>query len=316
MHTLESLIGHSSLREVDATTKRLVERCLAGDWCVPLRRMNSPGSDSSTPGFSGGAVRNDIIGIEGLTSADKNDYIPSSSPENLRSLKHRDNTHSLKTSKSAENLRVAHGTKGKMHSHNGGSFMKQGNVSAFDLQSMGAALASTSLPSSPHAHSPAASTSAGVKPYRASTLPDQNLSTSSITSLPSSASSLDQLAGATSPPKQPSMARAHSHSGSSASSGTASPVHANSLGQAVDSIVVPTSLPAGRSVSSMSGKKNSHNSQNSQQHHQQRRSAPPTPPPKRRKPPAIPTARTPGGGTMMTIASSRTTPSPLSSVHP
>ncbi|KAG6333473.1 hypothetical protein ID866_5622 [Astraeus odoratus] len=38
--TLESLIRQSQFREVHPTTKRLVERCLSGDWCVQLRRSS------------------------------------------------------------------------------------------------------------------------------------------------------------------------------------------------------------------------------------------------------------------------------------
>ena len=327
VRTLESLISHNNFREVDGTTRRLVERCLSGDWCVQLRHMSSPGSDSSTPGFGNPAARVDSPGMEGITSASKNEYI-ASSPENSRCLKPREKTHTMKTSKSAENLRGASSSKGKTH---GESFTKQANASVFDLNSMGSALPSTSLPNSPHATSSTASVAitGASKPHRASTLPDQNLSTSSSTSLPSSVSSLDQLAGATSPSRQPPVARVHSHSGSSSSSGTVSPpvAQTNSLGQVVNSIASPTPIAGARSSSSMSGKRGpssyQHDSQyqyghQGEQHQQHRRSAPPTPPPKRRKPPAIPTAtaRTSSGATMVTIASSRTTPSPLSRVHP
>ncbi|KAF8878082.1 hypothetical protein BD779DRAFT_1613089 [Infundibulicybe gibba] len=34
--TLESLTNHSRIRDVSPTTKRLVDRCLSGDWCVQL----------------------------------------------------------------------------------------------------------------------------------------------------------------------------------------------------------------------------------------------------------------------------------------
>ncbi|KAF8812814.1 hypothetical protein BYT27DRAFT_7182270 [Phlegmacium glaucopus] len=59
--TLESLLGNSKIREVNPTTKRLVDRCLSslsGDWCVQLRelresakygteRVGSPNSEPS-----------------------------------------------------------------------------------------------------------------------------------------------------------------------------------------------------------------------------------------------------------------------------
>jgi hypothetical protein len=52
LYTLESLVGKSKIRDVNPTTKRLVERCLTGDWCVQLRARRdaenaSQGSDNS-----------------------------------------------------------------------------------------------------------------------------------------------------------------------------------------------------------------------------------------------------------------------------
>jgi hypothetical protein len=37
---LESLIQNGSIRDINPTTKRLVERCLGGEWCVQLRRTS------------------------------------------------------------------------------------------------------------------------------------------------------------------------------------------------------------------------------------------------------------------------------------
>lgn len=53
---LESMLSNSNIREVSPTTKRLVERCLSGDWCVqlvelrkdPVKRPLSPSSDASS----------------------------------------------------------------------------------------------------------------------------------------------------------------------------------------------------------------------------------------------------------------------------
>lgn len=49
MSLLESLISNTSIREVNPTTKRLVERCLSGEWCVLLKGSNTdpPGSPHS-----------------------------------------------------------------------------------------------------------------------------------------------------------------------------------------------------------------------------------------------------------------------------
>ena len=38
MVALESLMGNAKIRDINPTTKRLVERCLGGDWCVQLRK--------------------------------------------------------------------------------------------------------------------------------------------------------------------------------------------------------------------------------------------------------------------------------------
>ena len=63
--TLESLLGNSKIREVNPTTKRLVDRCLSGDWCVQLRelregtgiqRVGSPHSESSSSMLSPPAI--------------------------------------------------------------------------------------------------------------------------------------------------------------------------------------------------------------------------------------------------------------------
>lgn len=53
---LESLVEHESIRDVNSTTKRLVQRCLSGEWCKEHRskassdkggqRVNSPGMDA------------------------------------------------------------------------------------------------------------------------------------------------------------------------------------------------------------------------------------------------------------------------------
>lgn len=51
LYTLESLMANSKIRDINPTTKRLVERCLSGDWCVQLRarRDEEPhGSDNSS----------------------------------------------------------------------------------------------------------------------------------------------------------------------------------------------------------------------------------------------------------------------------
>jgi hypothetical protein len=47
-YALESLLGNSRIREVNPTTKRLVERCLSGEWCVHLRRTTKDSNDTDS----------------------------------------------------------------------------------------------------------------------------------------------------------------------------------------------------------------------------------------------------------------------------
>ncbi|TFK29466.1 hypothetical protein FA15DRAFT_582172 [Coprinopsis marcescibilis] len=49
MALLESLISHASVRDVTVTTRRLVERCLSGDWCVQLKASQPPASLVNPP---------------------------------------------------------------------------------------------------------------------------------------------------------------------------------------------------------------------------------------------------------------------------
>ncbi|KAI5117908.1 hypothetical protein M0805_003602 [Coniferiporia weirii] len=318
VRTLESLVGHPNIRDINATTKRLVERCLSGDWCVQLRKVESPCSDSSTPSFGFARVGSPSSpGGDSIASASKSEYV--APPIEARASKQRDRSQTIKTSRSFENLRPAYNAKHR--SHSGGSALgrgKQGNASTLNLTDIGASLPSaSSMPNSPQTSS---LKTPPAKAQRAPALVDQNPASSSTSSLPSSISSLDQLAGATTPTnasgKRSSISRththvyAHSHMSTHSEPGgvSISPnTHTNSLGQVVDSIVAPTPLvatpvpPAKKTAPPL-------------QHH---RAAPPAPP-RRRKPPAIPagpgTMRTTGGATMTTIASSR--PSPLSRAHP
>ncbi|KAH8112863.1 hypothetical protein DFH11DRAFT_1778458 [Phellopilus nigrolimitatus] len=297
VRTLESLISHPGIRDINATTKRLVERCLSGDWCVQLRKVDSPGSDSSFPGLFS---RVNSPGSDSMASTSKNEYVRSFSPEEPRLVRPREK--SLKMSRSVENLRSGHGAKGKpyLNGKDAGIGMA-GNGTGSELSLADVAASVPSISSVPNTKS---------QP-RATTLPDQWLASSS-SSLPSSTSSLDKLAGATAPSqssgRRPSLPRTHTHASAHPGSAPSAGVRTTSLGQVVDTIVAPT--PVSGSMSAPAH----------QQYHQQqhRRAAPPAPP-KRRKPPAIPvhagtTTRTAGGATMTTIA--RSTPSPLSRVPP
>ncbi|KAF6751153.1 hypothetical protein DFP72DRAFT_1012787 [Ephemerocybe angulata] len=53
MVQLESLIAHASIHDVNPTTKRLVERCLSGDWCVQLKATQRTSPNPTTPASPG-----------------------------------------------------------------------------------------------------------------------------------------------------------------------------------------------------------------------------------------------------------------------
>jgi hypothetical protein len=69
---LESLIQDTSIRDINPTTKRLVERCLNGEWCVQYKtpkrdqpddsRMGSPSYDTTS--FSSHTADNLLISVE------------------------------------------------------------------------------------------------------------------------------------------------------------------------------------------------------------------------------------------------------------
>ena len=317
VRTLESLISHPEIREINATTKRLVDRCLSGDWCVQLRRVDSPtsgsGSDSGFPSFPTFKVER----VDSMSGAE-------SGPE----FKPKEKVHVLKTSKSVENVRkVKHGSE-----RIGGT--SNGHTSTMNLQEMSNALPTAySTPASPAGRNP---------PHRSSTFTEG--SRDSETSLPSSVSSLDQLASASTPQTQSPIRRSsitrpqahtrHSHNPSTSSSTSSNKDVFNgidSLGQVVESIIAPAPLHSSQSYTHTHARKGSnssnfsnsspfgssssisinsdpgspHQSQMKETQTKSRRAAPPAPP-KRRKPPAIPTSKTAGGATMVTIASSAT----------
>jgi hypothetical protein len=103
---LESLLQNARVRDINPTTKRLVERCLSGDWCVqfrttkekkhldPVERIGSPGSDSTTSGTQ------------------TNDHLLASAEPSMSTALHLERTTSigksrtLKTSKSMEFKKV------------------------------------------------------------------------------------------------------------------------------------------------------------------------------------------------------------------
>ncbi|KZP21324.1 hypothetical protein FIBSPDRAFT_788413, partial [Athelia psychrophila] len=107
---LESLMENAQIRDIDPTTKRLVERCLSGDWCVQLRkpkiktpeeiaqsRVGSPGIDGVLAASAQQALN---LGPSAL------DSIPHVHLERQPSGKKKTLSLTLKSSRSVENLKL------------------------------------------------------------------------------------------------------------------------------------------------------------------------------------------------------------------
>ncbi|KAF5384348.1 hypothetical protein D9615_003171 [Tricholomella constricta] len=97
VHSLESLIANARVRDINPTTKRLVERCLGGDWCVNLTKVQreADGERSTSPNSDASAARSPTQAHVGLSSL----------PASIQLQ--RSNSKTLKASRSAENLRPA-----------------------------------------------------------------------------------------------------------------------------------------------------------------------------------------------------------------
>ena len=91
VHTLESLIENESIRDIDPTTKRLVQRCLSGDWCVQFRKK------ADAPG----RVTSPALSVTSATSIPQSiDALASSRHERSNSIRGKNKA----ASRSAENL--------------------------------------------------------------------------------------------------------------------------------------------------------------------------------------------------------------------
>ncbi|KAI0298327.1 hypothetical protein B0F90DRAFT_1632724 [Multifurca ochricompacta] len=100
VRALESLIAHQEIREVNPTTKRLVERCLSGEWCVQHRTLNTLSRVPGDPGLQRtGSPSSDRVATQSLTpKLPSAPAPPTPGPSVLR-------RRSIKGSRSAENLR-------------------------------------------------------------------------------------------------------------------------------------------------------------------------------------------------------------------
>lgn len=90
VRTLELLVANESIRDVDPTTKRLVARCLSGDWCVQFRKTLDAPRRVDSPSLS---VVSEPHSISSLTT-----------PNMERSRSGSIRGKNYKASRSAENL--------------------------------------------------------------------------------------------------------------------------------------------------------------------------------------------------------------------
>ncbi|KAG6834984.1 hypothetical protein H0H93_005916 [Arthromyces matolae] len=94
VYTLESLVAISAVRDVNPTTKRLVERCLSGNWCVNLIKVkqtqSAAGQKASSPEIDA-AMKSPTAFTTNVPAA---------------SQLQRSNSKTLKTSRSVEHLRA------------------------------------------------------------------------------------------------------------------------------------------------------------------------------------------------------------------
>lgn len=100
---LESLMENSQIRDIDPTTKRLVERCLNGEWCVHYRKAKVVKEE--TRGDVEG-VRIGSPGSDSVASAAQTAPAPSTSKSSHLERHGSGKSKTLKMSKSVENLKA------------------------------------------------------------------------------------------------------------------------------------------------------------------------------------------------------------------
>ncbi|KAJ7180467.1 hypothetical protein C8R46DRAFT_1069560 [Mycena filopes] len=138
---LESLTSNSGIRDISATTRRLVDRCLTGDWCVQLRKQPGlihppdPTSDDDTR-LSGSSQ------ASGWTDSQLTAPSMSASAQLSRSGKPR----TLKTSKSHEFLKGTSATPPSPTRSTLDSVRRPSNASSINLVAGATAHMSHNLP--------------------------------------------------------------------------------------------------------------------------------------------------------------------------
>ncbi|KAI0252757.1 hypothetical protein BJV78DRAFT_1281353 [Lactifluus subvellereus] len=140
VRALESLIAHQEIREVSSTTKRLVERCLNGEWCVQHRASSSVGRVAAESEMQRTASpSSDGVAIQYLTPKPPGGPVPVTTDSSVW------RRHSIKGSRSADNLREMVTANAKSSSRALDILCKPGNDSSLTL-------ATTSQPSAAATH--------------------------------------------------------------------------------------------------------------------------------------------------------------------
>ena len=99
---LESLIEHEHIRDVNPTTKRLVQRCLSGDWCVQFRKPHHITSSKEFERRAGSPGLESVTSASSLPATSSSQALLSATvPQETAGSKVR----TLKTSRSAEHLK-------------------------------------------------------------------------------------------------------------------------------------------------------------------------------------------------------------------
>jgi hypothetical protein len=264
VHCLESLIKHADIREVDPTTKRLVDRCLGGEWCAQYRSINVHRAMSLDSEYRADTPISPASDVSSVYTSQSHAMLAVAAPiDSLGRQK------SLKSSRSHENL----SSEVRESNHKGkdrllGDTLRRGsNDSSMSLPRVAAASAN---PVPPKRRSRGGSASAEMS---ALSLKDKK---------PTMV--LDELSPLVQEPPGISVTLPS----------PLSPPHHTAPSPPLSAIVSSASAPHTRIQESSSAPTSPVPSQ--------RRPAPP--PPKRRKPPAIPASRSNGGATITTIASS------------
>ncbi|KAJ6624754.1 hypothetical protein B0H10DRAFT_2186560 [Mycena sp. CBHHK59/15] len=142
---LESLTGNSRIRDISPTTRRLVERCLSGDWCVQLRKTHSPERLSAQP--SDDDKRHGSGSSEASVQTHSHLNLPSMSASAQLERSASGKIRTLKSSKSVEFLKGYSATQPRQATRSTLETVRRGsNASSINLVATATAPASNGLP--------------------------------------------------------------------------------------------------------------------------------------------------------------------------